>query len=125
MAPLQSPLSSEDLDELEEVDNWVQMCADFEQEEQDHIIALALRYVVALGSSPALSPSDPVPTQPFLSVFPQVCGQGQSPAGDGSRYARLSQGQQQEEHVCWVLTPFRMSGSSSHHGSSRKKLLLG
>lgn len=41
---LQVALSPEDAAELEEVDHWVQMMADFEESEGDHLIALAMRF---------------------------------------------------------------------------------
>jgi len=40
---LQMALSPEDAAELEEVEQWVQMMADFEESEGDHLIALAMR----------------------------------------------------------------------------------
>lgn len=36
-------LSPEDALELDEVDNWLEMMADFESAESDHLIALAMR----------------------------------------------------------------------------------
>lgn len=37
-------MSPEDALELEEVQSWVEMMADFEESEGDHLIALAMRY---------------------------------------------------------------------------------
>jgi len=40
---MQMALSPEDAAELEEVQSWVEMMADFEESEGDHLIALAMR----------------------------------------------------------------------------------
>lgn len=41
---LQIAISPEEAEELENVQNWVELMADFEQSEGEHLIAMAMKY---------------------------------------------------------------------------------